>query len=57
MHKSKSPINLHLPWVIPARGVTDIVFREPILILPPVETNPCITNVLQFLNSCLASVC
>ena len=33
---------LYLPWVIPARGVTNIVFREPILILPPVETNTCI---------------
>ena len=48
-HISKMYVNLfqvflvlHLPWVIPARGVTDIVFREPILILPPVKTNPCI---------------
>ena len=47
--KSKLSINLfyvflvlYLPWVIPAGCVTDIVFREPILILPPVETNTCI---------------
>ena len=48
--KSKLSINLfyvflvlYLPWVIPAGCVTDIVFREPILILPPVETKHCIS--------------
>ena len=53
MHKSKSPINLHLPWVIPARGVTDIVFREPILILPPVKTKHLHIIAFQFQIGCI----